>query len=558
MKNTYAIGLDFGSLSGRALLVNLQTGEEAGMAVMNYPHGFIEEKLPVTGETLPPDWTLQDPADYLEVLTAIVPKVMAESGVDPEQVVGIGVDFTASTVMPVKRDGTPLAFLPEFKNNKHAYVKKWKHHAAQPYATKINEIGAKRGESFLKRYGEKISSEWLVPKAWQILDEAPEVYDGMDMIMEAGDWLVMQLTGELVRSSCGAGYKGLWSKRDGYPDKAFFKALDPRLENFVEEKLIGDVKPLGAPAGKLTPEMADKLGLKAGTAVAMSIIDAHVAIPAVGIDGPNDMLLIIGTSTCHIMMSENFVEAPGIAGIVEDGVLPGFTAYEAGQSCVGDHFDWFVSNLFPAHYAADAAEKGMNAHQYLRSLAEKQKPGEHGLLALDWWNGNRSVLMDADLTGMMLGMTLQTRAEDIYRALLEATAYGTREIIETFEENGLEVKQLHAAGGIALKDPLMMQIYADVNNRSIEVSKSKQTPALGAAMFGAVAAGKASGGFDTIQDAIASIPLPDSIRYEPIPENVKIYEQLYHEYKQLHDYFGRGGNDVMKRLKALRERQLKA
>lgn len=550
----YSIGLDFGSLSGRALLVNVATGEEMGEAVFNYPHGFIEEALPTTGEKLPPDWTLQDPQDYLDVVANTIPEVLKTTGVDPADVIGIGIDFTACTVLPVMADGTAMSFLPEWKNEKHAYVKKWKHHAAQKYANRLNEVAEERGEDFLARYGGKISSEWLFPKLWQILDEAPEVYSAMDRFMEATDWLVMQLTGVETRNACTAGYKAIWSKQDGYPSKDFFKALDPRLENVVEEKLVpaDQIMAIGEKAGGLTDKMAAATGLKPGTPVAVGNVDAHVALPAVGIKKAGQMLMIIGTSTCDIMLGDTVKMVPGMCGVVEDGVLPGFPGYEAGQSCVGDHFDWFVSNNVPPSYHEEAAAKDMNIHQLLTEKASAQTPGESGLLALDWWNGNRSVLVDADLSGMMLGMTLQTKPEEIYRALIEATAYGAREIIENFEQEGIPVTELFACGGITNKNDMMMQIYADVTGREIRISASNQTVAFGSAMFGAVVAGKENGGYDSIFDAIDVMPkLKDKV-YVPNPTAKAVYDKIFAEYQILHDYFGRGANDVMKRLKQIK------
>jgi L-ribulokinase len=552
MARKLALGVDFGSLSGRALLIDVSTGEEVASVVSNYTHGFIEEQLPASGEVLPPDWTLQDPQDYLDVLAEIIPAVLLSSGATASDIIGVGVDFTACTVMPILSDGTPLCFLPDFRSNKHAYVKKWKHHAAQDEANRLNEIAQSRGEAFLARYGGKISSEWLVPKAWQILDEAPEVYAAMDRLIEATDWIVMQLTGQERRSSCTAGYKALWNKRLGYPDNAFFRALDPRLEHLVDDKLSREIWPIGSKAGEITPQAAALTGLLPGTAVAVGNVDAHVAVPAVGITQAGQMLMIMGTSTCHIVLGQEEINVPGMCGVVEDGVVPGFLGYEAGQSCVGDHFDWFVRQAVPPAYHQEAAERKISIHKVLREKAMRLAPGESGLLALDWWNGNRSVLVDVDLTGLILGLTLATKPEEIYRALIEATAYGTRMIIETFEHSGLPIDELFACGGIAAKDPFMMQIYADVTRREIRISDSAQTVALGAAMFGAVAAGSARGGFDSIIDAARVIPrLRDEV-FRPDPAHADRYDQLYAEYRILHDTFGRGANDVMKRLKAIR------
>lgn len=553
MIKKYSVGVDYGSLSGRAVLVDVQSGEELASAVLEYPHAVMSEFLPDGMTRLGPDWALQHPQDYLDVLSATVPAVLKDANVSPADVIGIGIDFTACTVLPTLSDGTPLCFLEEFRSNPHAYVKLWKHHAAQNEANKLNKIAAEHGEDFLARYGGKISSEWLVPKAWQILDEAPEIYDRMERFIEAADWIVWQLCGHETRNSCTAGYKALWHKRKGYPCKEFYRALDPRLENFVDEKLSRNISSLGEKAGELTEAAAKLTGLLPGTAVAVANVDAHVALPAVGITEPGKMLMIIGTSTCDILLGEKECIVPGMCGVVEDGVIAGFMGYEAGQSCVGDHFDWFCKNCVPANYLEDAKAKNMNIHKYLREKAAKLAVGESGLVALDWWNGNRSVLVDVDLTGLILGMTLLTKPEEIYRAMIEATAYGTRTIIETFRENGVPVDSLYAAGGIAQKDELMMQIYSDVTNMEIRISASAQTPALGSAMFGAVAAGVDKGGYKSITDAAAVMGRVLDKVYRPIPENVAVYNKLYAEYKQLHDYFGRGGNDVMKRLKEIKK-----
>lgn len=548
----YSIGVDFGTQSGRAVLVEVTTGHEAAIAIKKYTHGVMDRYLPNGQTELPPDWALQYPQDYLEVLLKTIPDVLQQAKVSASQVIGIGIDFTACTMLPIDDHGQPLCLKDEFVDNPHAYVKLWKHHAAQKEANQLNAIAQKRGEDFLKRYGGKISSEWMIPKIWQILNEAPEIYEAADRFMEAADWLILKLTGQEKRNSCTAGYKAIWHKQEGYPSSDFFKALDPRLENLVDDKLKRDIYPIGHKAGNLTAAARQLTGLKAGTAVAVANVDAHVAMPAVGITDPEKMLMIMGTSTCHLVLGEQEKIVPGMCGVVEDGIIPGYMGYEAGQSCVGDHFEWFVNNCLPESYIIEARQKNMDIHHLLTEKASALRVGESGLLALDWWNGNRSVLVDVDLAGMLLGATLQTKPEEIYRALIEATAYGTRMIVETFRKNGVPIRELYAAGGIAEKNSLMMQIYADVSNMSIRISGSSQAPALGSAMFAAVAAGKAAGGYDTIVDAAQVMSKLKDVVYEPIADNVAVYDQLYAEYKTLHDYFGRGENNVMKRLKSLR------
>ncbi len=550
----YSIGLDYGTLSGRALLVNVETGEEVATAVYDYPHAVMDEQLPC-GKKLKADWALQDPQDYIDVLKVTIPKVLADSGVSPEDVVGVGVDFTACTILPVLSDGTPLCFLDEYKSEPHAYVKLWKHHAAQDLADIMNEKAIERGESWLANYGGKISSEWAIPKVWQVLREAPEIYAKADRFIEAADWVIWQLTGKETRNACCAGYKAMWNKNTGFPSKDFFKSLDPKLENVIEEKFGTDILPLGAKAGEVTEAGSALTGLSVGTSVAVGVIDAHIFVPAVGMKTEGEMLAIMGTSTCHMMLGKDEVQVKGICGVVADGIMPGFYGYEAGQGCVGDHFQWFIENCVPASYIEEAKNEGINIHKFLRKKCEAKKPGESGLVALDWWNGNRSVLVDAELTGLMLGMTLRTKPEDMYRALIEATAYGTRMIIETFREQGVPVNAFFAAGGISQKDPMTMQIYADVINMPIKIAGSEQAGALGSAIFGAVAAGAENGGYDDVFKAAETMGKVRDTVYIPNEENSKIYDKLFAEYKIFHDYFGRGANDVMKRLKKIAAEQ---
>jgi L-ribulokinase len=546
----YSIGLDYGTLSGRALLVDIATGEEVATNVYDYPHAVMDETLP-DGTKLGVDWALQHPQDYLDVVATTIPAVISQSGVNPADIIGVGVDFTACTVMPVKNDGIPLCFLDEFAGSPNAYVKLWKHHAAQDKANLLNETAEKMNQEWLKLYGGKISSEWLFPKLWQVADESPDVYDAMDFFIEAADWIVWQLTGVQTRNSCTAGYKAIWNKKRGFPGEDFFGALHPKMKDVVTTKLNCPITPLGEKAGVITAAMAKLTGLLEGTAVAIGNVDAHVCVPAVKIDGPGKMLAIMGTSTCHMLLGNEEKMVPGICGCVEDGILPGYFGYEAGQSCVGDHFAWFTENCVSADYLRQAKDAGKDIHVYLQENMMDEKPGESGIIALDWWNGNRSVLVDVDLTGLMIGMSLQTRPEQMYRALVEATAYGTRKIIEAFESNGIAVNEFIAAGGIAEKSPAIMQIYADIIKKPIRISGSSQGPALGAAIFGAVA----GGGYATVYEAAGVMgKLKDTV-YTPDAQNAAVYDKLYAEYDLLHKYFGEGGNNVMKRLKAMKKGQ---
>lgn len=550
MSQKYSIGIDYGTESGRVLLVDLRDGREVATHVTTYAHGVISDTLPGTTVKLGPDWALQHPGDYLEVLYQSVPEVLRVSGVRAEDVVGIGVDFTTCTMLPVDERDEPLCFSPEYGAQPHSWVKLWKHHAAQGEADRLNQLSESSGEKFLSRYGGRISSEWMIPKLWQSLREAPEVYAAADVYLEAVDWIVARLSGRRTRNACTAGFKSLWHKEDGYPSETFLEGLDVRLRDAYSTKLRGNVSPLGAEAGGLVPEMAERLGLLPGTPVAVGIGDAHAAVPGVGAVAPGQLVMAMGTSICHMLLSDREVLAEGICGVVEDGIVPGFYAYEAGQAAVGDIFAWYVEHALPASVTEAAAQAGVSLHQWLERKAEAYRPGETGLLALDWWNGNRSVLVNANLSGIILGLTLQTKPEEVYRALLEATAFGTRKIIDAFEHSGLPVREIYACGGLPQKNELLMQIYADVTNREIKVADSTQTAALGAAIYGAVAAGSSRGGYDSIQDAAKQMARVRETSFRPCPERAAAYQDLYREYLELHDYFGRGGNDVMMRLKS--------
>ena len=552
-EHKYAIGVDFGTESGRAVLVDVTDGQEIATAVHTYADGVIDETLPGTDIQLPPDFALQNPADYIEVLRETVPAVLREGGIDPDDVIGVGTDFTACTMLPIDDQGMPLCMKPEWKDNPYAWIKIWKHHAAQPEANRLNHIARGRGERFLDRYGGKISSEWLIPKIWETLNKAPEVYEAADRFLEAADWIVLQLTGAERRNSCTAGYKAIWSKREGYPSDDFFAALDARLEHVVDDKLSRDIYPLGHRAGGLTQEMARMTGLRPGTAVPVGNVDAHVSVPVATVVEPGQMVIIMGTSNCHMVLGTQERIVEGMCGVVEDGIIPAYFGFEAGQSCVGDHFAWFVDNCVPAGYREEASARGLSAHQLLEEKATAQKPGEHGLIALDWWNGNRSILVDVDLTGLLVGATLATKPEDIYRALIEATAYGTRVIIEAFDKNGVTVNEIVACGGLPERNRLLMQIYSDVTGREIRVAHTAQAGALGSAMFAAVAAGKKAGGYDSILEAAQHMARLKDVVYRPDLAHKSVYDQLFAEYQKLHDYFGRGRNDVMKRLKALKQ-----
>lgn len=549
----YTIGIDFGTLSARAVMVRLCDGCEMGTASFAYPHGVMDEYLdtPRGKLRLGQDFALQNADDYITAISQVIPKLLKECGVSACDVVGLGIDFTTCTLLPTDENGVPMSSKNEFSCDPHAYVKLWKHHSAEEYAVKLTETAERRGERWLGNYGGHVSSEWTIPKIWETLDKSPEIYNKCRYFFDAGDWMVYRLTGRVTRNSCMAGYKALYA--DGaYPSHEFLHELDSRLEYVYEERLDGEICPIGSLAGRINEYGAGLTGLCVGTAVSAAVPDAHVASPALKITKPGQMFIIMGTSGCHMLISDKNTVVPGICGIVRDGLIPGYYGYEAGQSCFGDHFSWLAENLSPADYKAEASERGISLIQLLTEKAEAKKPGESGILALDWWNGNRCILTDYDLSGMFVGMNLSTCAEDLFRALVEAAAFGTRMIIENYREHGVAVNECCAAGGIAVKNPFLMQVFADVTGLELSLTASKETPSLGSAIFASVAAGY----YENLGKAAEVMgKLSDKI-YKPIPENSAVYDKLYAEYKLLHDYFGRGENNVMKRLRKIRAEQL--
>jgi L-ribulokinase len=561
-KGRFLLGIDFGTLSARALLVDAANGAEVATAVHEYADGVITETLPGDTKRLPPDTALQNPADYLAALKTIIPCVLRDAGVSGEQVAGIGTDFTSCTMLPVAADGTPLCLDAKWMKNPHAWVKLWKHHAAQPEANRIMDVVKQRGEQTLRAYGGRYSSEWFFSKLLETVHKAPAVYDAAARFIEAGDWITWQLCGAERRGLSAAGFKAMWVQpttqpgaappvngpRWTYPGRDFFRALDPKMENVVGEKLSSDLLPPSAKAGGLSAAMAKLTGLREGTPVAVGNIDAHAAVPACGVTIPGKLVMILGTSTCHLLVGDARHEVEGMCGVVADGVIPGYWGYEAGQAGVGDLLAWLVAHGAGESIHADAKKAGQSVYELLEARAAELKPGESGLLALDWWAGCRSVLMDSDLSGLLVGATLATRPYEIYRALVEATAFGTRKIIEAFTGKGLAIDELYACGGLAQKSPLLLQIYADVTGRPIQVAASEQTCALGAAMHASLAAGV----YPDMHEAAESLVRPSRKTYHPNRKFKSVYDLLFAEYGRLHDQFGRAAHSTMKMLKRIR------
>jgi L-ribulokinase len=539
----YAIGVDFGTESGRVLLLDLAAGEELASGVVRYPRGVIDRELPGGEQRLPGDWALQDPDDWILTLEDGIPYVVAEAGIPPSQVVGLGIDFTSCTVLPVASDGTPLCKFGHWRARPHAWPKLWKHHAAQAVADRLNEVALERGEQFLSRYGGRISSEWYFPKLIELWLEDRELYDESFAFVEATDWIVWWLTGKLVRQSATAGYKALWSPDEGLPPREFFEAAYPGFDT-PSAKLGHTFVPLGTRAGMLRPDAARAVGLPESVAVAVGNVDSFVSFPGCGIDRPGIYVTVMGTSTCDMVVDPREIRLPGITGVVKDGILPGLYGYEAGQVAVGDMLAWFVETL----------GRGRDGFSGLEQGAGKLAPGETGLLALDWWNGNRSVLADADLTGVILGLTLHSTPEEIYRALLESIALGNRRIVENFQEHGLELDEIIACGGIAERSPLLMQLVADTSGLPVHVPASTEIPARGSALFGGLAAGV----YADIGDAIATTRPATARTYVPDPQANSIYDQLYGIYRELYETLGRSHVELLHGLKRMRSSETAA
>lgn len=542
-------------MSARAVLVRISDGHTIAVSVFEYPHGVMDECIISTeGKKIMLDdgWAIQSPEDYLDAVSTVIRDVLEKGEISPENVVGLGIDFTICTLMPVYADKTPLCFDPDFADNPYAYVKLWKDHSSSAYAARITELAIQREESWLPLYGGEIQSEWMLPKMWQILSESPDVYNAADRFIEAGDWITWLLTGEETRSSGVAGFKSIYVDGE-YPSREFLRTLDPRLELAPEEKLgFGKAKmlPPSSLAGYITPSAAKLTGLCEGCAVTINHADAHAALYAAKITSPAHMLMAMGTSNCTMLMSEDIRNVPGICGIVKDGFVPGLYAYEAGQCCLGDHYAWFADKLTPYEYKKEADERGISPLKLLVEKMAQLVPGESGLLALDWWNGNRSILVDSDLSGLFIGMNLNTKPEEMFRAIIEATAFGCRTIIENYRDHGVPVEQIIATGGIATKDPVTMQIFADVLGQEISVSGA----AHGSAVGSAICAAYASGEYPTLSSAIEAMGSESTVVYRPHPHNSVVYNELYREYMILHDYFGRE-NNVMKALRSIRSRE---
>ncbi len=524
-----ALGLDFGTESVRALLVDLNGNERAGV-VVRFKHGQIIDTLPGSDERLPANFALQHPQDWLDAASRATRRAVKSARCSPTDVVGIGVDFTSCTMLPCLRDGTPLCQLDRFRQRPHAWPKLWKHHGAKKQTERINDIARRMRQPWLKRYGGIVGLEWLFPKILEVIEKDPAIHRASDLWLEAGDWFVWRLCGsdQPARSTCQAGYKACWSastahRRDrGYPSRAFLKRVAPALENIVDEKLLGAHAAPGEQVGELTSGMAKRFGLREGTPISAAIIDAHAGVPGAGVSGPDTLVMVLGTSSCHMLMSREEHLVPGVAGIVRDGILPGLVGYETGQAAVGDAFAW-VSRAV-----------GMDLDT-LNTEASDVSPGAEGVRCLDWFNGCRTPLMDGSLTGSFTGLTLSSQPAQLYRAVLEATGFGLRWIVETLRDGSVPVKRFVATGGLPHLNPLLMHIYADILGKPITIHPSMHGPALGAAILGALAAGRARGGYNSATTAVRAMSASptDMITVKPRRTNTKIYDTVYREYREM-------------------------
>lgn len=540
-----SIGLDFGTLEARAQLRTLD-GALLAESAFRYPHGVITGCLS-DGTPLPDGAALQHPQDYIDAIDALIPALF-QDGADPGNVLGIGVDFTQCTMMPVGSDGTPLCFDARFASEPMAYAKLWRHHSAQAQADRLTQVARDRGESFLNFSGGIIYAELMFPKILETYERAPEVYESADRFVELADWVPQYLTGAQRRSSSIAGCASLWDPQTGYPEAAFFDAASPGFSS-VLHKMRGELVPVGQPIGRLRSDMARRLGLPAGIPVAAGLGDCQAAFLGAGLSEPGVLLSVMGTSSCDMLIDPMRRPIPGMYGVSCDSMVPGFYGYEAGQATMGDLFGWFSHHWVPAAYEQAAKDAGLSIFDYLNRRVEGRDPASSGLLALDWWSGNRTVLLNTDLSGLLVGMTTQTQCEDVYLALVQALSFGKRRIVEQFNQYGVPIDKLCVTGGVAEKNPFLMQTFADVIGIPVETSQVENGSCTGSCVYGALA----GGGYSDFGEAARRMGSNIGRVYEPNETRRQTYNTLYALYLQLHDYFGLQ-SPLMKQLRELRAR----
>lgn len=544
----YTIGLDFGALSGRAVLYDVENGNTIEASTYDYRHSLMQKFLP-DGTKVPYKFSLQHPQDYIDTMVITIKDITENISVD--DIIGIGIDFSASTTLPVNSEGTPMCFFTDFQSEPNAYAKSWNHHSSKKYAIKMTELAQKKYPDIINRYGGSIASAWLFPKLWELIEQAPDLYEEMSYYIEAGDWIVWQLTGKQVRSTAFAGFKGMWNSKDGYPSKDFLNELNPKLAEAVETKLNAPIKPIYSLAGKLTKATAKMLGLKAGTCVAIANADNQAVIPAVKAIKNNQLVATMGTNVSYMINSNIEMFLNGISGVCKDSLLPNKYGYIAGPNPLGENFAWFMTNAIPPDYHQEAKSQNRNLHSYLAQLMMKLKPGESGIIAFDWFKGNRAIRSDFDLSAMFFGITSNTKTEEIYRALIESSCFSAKKVIELLRENHFEIDEMYCVGALPEKNPFIMQLYADILNMPIKISGCDQSPALGSAIIAAFVAGSKNGGYDSFEEACEKMGKIKDRIYTPITENVEIYETLYDIYCELYDILAIENNNVLHKLRKI-------
>ncbi len=534
VEERYVIGIDYGTQSARAAVVRISDGTLAGAQSCPYPHGVLTETLP-DGTPLESQCALAVAEDYLEVLESTVQGAIRAAGVAPDAVVGMCVDATSCTLVPTDRHFQPLSLNPAYKNRPHAYIKLWKHHAAQPQADRANAIAREMNMPFLDCCGDELSCEWTIPKLLEIREKDPEIYGQMAFAFDLCDFLTLRLTHRITRGIGSASFKSNWVAGVGYPSEEYLERLGKGFGGEYARLMAGEIIRPGQRAGSLCPEMAAKLGLPAGIVVAGGILDGHTSLPTSGLCQAGDVSLVIGTSNVSAILTDHPVRVPAGSAFAMDGFVPGLYAIDTGQSCTGDMLGWYVKHMLPAEVAQAAEAKGISNFDLLNERAEASQPWQCGLTVLDWWNGNRNVLCNLNLRGAIQGLTLGTRPEDIYTAMVQGIACGTRKILETCMDNGVEIKNIVACGGIPQKNPFLMRQYANLLNRPLRVACANEGPAMGAAIFAACAAGA----YATFADAVAHMQVKTFLEYRPQPERHDAYEGIYRRFCRYYEALGR-------------------
>ena len=532
----YVCGYDFGTLSCRITVSDLRTGENVFEASEDYPHGVITDVLPDSDVSLDSLWALQSAEDYHKVMADLTH--MALEHVSADEIAAIGTDFTNCTVVALGEDGKPLCLNEKYRARPHSWVKLWKHHAAQPQAEHIEKILLDEAPEWFKMYGRNVSSEWLFPKVLEVYENDREIYDATATFLEASDYIPYWLTGNLTRNTATLGVNVFYEEGRGFPEAEILEKLSSGFSS-VLDKLSGECLPVGSRAGTLTKEAAELLKLPQDVVVAVGHGDSEVVAAGLGMTGSGSMLMVMGTSTCYQMMHEKGTAFDGVCAIVKDGMVPGLYAYESGQPAVGDTFSWFADNMVPAEYVSAAEKSGKSVLAYMDELCGRLKPGESGVVSLDWLNGNRSVLMDYGLRGVIAGLTLQTKPEEVYRSLIEATAFSCRKIFDGYHEAGVDITHVYAAGGLARKSPVTMQIYADILGRTVNVTSIPNASSLGAGICAAAALESPVGTQESFKKVCERMVHYDTTVYTPDPDAVKVYNELYEVFTELHDFVGK-------------------